>query len=97
MSGGVFVLNGKDLVAMHEQPYDSETLLARYPEARAEHVLRVQASPRAPASKSARTSTSSGSGTTSSRTCAPAGSDSCSSRMRPRRSSVASSSSSTNG
>ena len=33
---GVFVLNGEDLVAMHEQPYDSEgllqTLLERYPE-----------------------------------------------------------------
>ena len=24
MSGGIFVLNGDELVAMHEQPYDSE-------------------------------------------------------------------------
>lgn len=36
MSGGIFVLNGEDLVAMHEQPYDSEdllqTLLAKYPQ-----------------------------------------------------------------
>ncbi len=36
VSGGIFVLNGEDLVAMHEQPYDSEdllqTLLAKYPE-----------------------------------------------------------------
>lgn len=35
MSGGIFVLNGEELVEMHEQPYDSEdllqTLLARYP------------------------------------------------------------------
>jgi len=35
MSGGIFVLNGEDLVEMHEQPYDSEdllqTLLAKYP------------------------------------------------------------------
>jgi len=36
VSGGIFVLNGEDLVAMHEQPYDSEdllqTLLAKYPQ-----------------------------------------------------------------
>jgi hypothetical protein len=36
VSGGVFVLSGEDLVAMHEQPYDSEdllqTLLAKYPD-----------------------------------------------------------------
>src|SRR4051794_6750720 len=36
MSGGIFVLNGEQLVAMHEQPYDSEdllqTLLAKYPD-----------------------------------------------------------------
>lgn len=36
MSEGIFVLNGEELVAMHEKPYDSEdllqTLLARYPE-----------------------------------------------------------------
>jgi hypothetical protein len=36
MTGGVFLLSGEDLVAMHEQPYDSEdllqTLLAKYPE-----------------------------------------------------------------
>jgi hypothetical protein len=36
VSGGVFVLNGEELVAMHEQPYDSEdllqTLLAKYPD-----------------------------------------------------------------
>lgn len=36
MSEGIFVLNGEELVAMHEQPYDSEdllqTLLAKYPE-----------------------------------------------------------------
>lgn len=36
MSGGVFVLNGEDLVAMHEERYDSEdllqTLLAKYPD-----------------------------------------------------------------
>jgi hypothetical protein len=36
VSGGVFVLNGGDLVALREQPYDSEdllqSLLAKYPE-----------------------------------------------------------------
>lgn len=36
MSANIFLLNGDDLVAMHEQPYDSEdllqTLLAKYPE-----------------------------------------------------------------
>lgn len=36
MSGGIFLLNGEELAAMHEQPYDSEdllqTVLARYPE-----------------------------------------------------------------
>jgi hypothetical protein len=36
VSGGIFVLHGDDLVAMHEQPYDSEkllqTLLAKYPD-----------------------------------------------------------------
>lgn len=36
MSGGIFLVNGEELVAMHEQPYDSEdllqTLLAKYPE-----------------------------------------------------------------
>ena len=36
MNSGVFVLNGEDLVAMHEQPYDSEDLLqmllAKYPD-----------------------------------------------------------------
>ena len=36
MGGGIFLLSGEELVAMHEQPYDSEdllqTLLARYPE-----------------------------------------------------------------
>ena len=36
MSGGIFVLNGEELVAMHEEPYDSEdllqTLLATYPD-----------------------------------------------------------------
>jgi hypothetical protein len=35
VSGGIFVLQGEELVAMHEQPYDSEdllqTLLAKYP------------------------------------------------------------------
>ena len=35
MSGGIFLLHGDELVAMHEQPYDSEdllqTLLAKYP------------------------------------------------------------------
>ena len=36
MGGGIFLLSGEELVAMHEQPYDSEdllqTLLAKYPE-----------------------------------------------------------------
>ena len=36
MGAGVFLLSGEELVAMHEQPYDSEdllqTLLAKYPE-----------------------------------------------------------------
>jgi hypothetical protein len=36
VSGGIFLLSGEQLVAMHEQPYDSEdllqTLLAKYPE-----------------------------------------------------------------
>jgi hypothetical protein len=36
VSGGIFLLNGEELVAMHEQPYNSEdllqTLLAKYPE-----------------------------------------------------------------
>jgi hypothetical protein len=36
MSGGIFLLSGEELVAMHEHPYDSEdllqTLLAKYPE-----------------------------------------------------------------
>jgi hypothetical protein len=36
VSGGIFVLNGEDLVAMHERPYDSEdllqTLVAKYPD-----------------------------------------------------------------
>jgi hypothetical protein len=36
MAGGIFLLSGEELVAMHEQPYDSEdllqTLLAKYPE-----------------------------------------------------------------
>lgn len=27
--GGVFVLNGEELVEMHERPYDSEDLLQR--------------------------------------------------------------------
>jgi hypothetical protein len=27
VSGGIFVLDGDELVAMHEQPYDSEDLL----------------------------------------------------------------------
>lgn len=36
MGGGIFLLSGEELVAMHEHPYDSEdllqTLLAKYPE-----------------------------------------------------------------
>ena len=36
MGAGIFLLSGEELVAMHEQPYDSEdllvTLLAKYPE-----------------------------------------------------------------
>ena len=36
MGAGIFLVSGEGLVAMHEQPYDSEdllqTLLAKYPE-----------------------------------------------------------------
>jgi hypothetical protein len=36
VSGGIFVLDGAEVVAMHEQPYDSEdllqALLADYPD-----------------------------------------------------------------